>query len=738
MCWKTCIPALGKPTYITREGRSWKSFDAGKFRADLLSSSLCQVDFNTPGRDVVCAQQQDILVDQYVATLTDILNRHAPISTTTTRLRPRTDPWFDEECRAAKKHARLLERRFKRWNSDNARSVWIQALHDLHKLVDKKRTNFWRAKVGEQPNARATWRVVDNILCRERTKPNAPSLSADVFADHFDTKIEDIRSATDGAPPPTYIGCSPNVDFQSFSRLDTADTMRLIKEAPMKQCALDPIPTWLLKDCADLLAPYITRVINSSLCTGYVPTALKQAYITPLLKKPGLDENDATNYRPVSNLSVLSKLLEKAVSRQLKCHLSGTELFPSYQSAYRKHHSTETALTRVCSDLITHLDKGDSSLVAFLDLSAAFDTVDKQILLSRLSRSFGVNATALEWFCSYLSDRTQYVLYDNSKSLVRQMKYGVPQGSVLGPVLFVLYTADLEHIACQHDVFAHFYADDSQLYVFGKPAASGSADNRLLQCLDDIASWMKSNRLKLNPTKTQFMRCATKRRIAQLDTEPIEFCGENITPVTSVRNLGVVVDMSLTFHSHISRVVSSCFYQMRRLKGSLKALPFDTAKTIVNSFVISRIDYCNSLLAGMPKCSLDRLQGVMNAAARLLCHVGMRAHVSSLLRDRLHWLRMPQRVQYKLCLLTFKALHGMAPEYISELCHRDINNAARSRLRSATHGDLQLPITRTQFGDRAFAVAGPRAWNSLPSAVRSTNSLASFKSLLKTHLFNDI
>ena len=142
----------------------------------------------------------------------------------------------------------------------------------------------------------------------------------------------------------------------------------------------------------------------------------------------------------------------------------------------------------------------------------------------------------------------------------------------------------------------------------------------------------------------------------------------------------------------------------------------------------------------MPKCSLDRLQGVMNAAARLLCHVGMRAHVSSLLRDRLHWLRMPQRVQYKLCLLTFKALHGMAPEYISELCHRDINNAARSRLRSATHGDLQLPITWTQFGDRAFAVAGPRAWNSLPSALRSKNSLTltSFKSLLKTHLFNDI
>ena len=174
---------------------------------------------------------------------------------------------------------------------------------------------------------------------------------------------------------------------------------------------------------------------------------------------------------------------------------------------------------------------------------------------------------------------------------------------------------------------------------------------------------------------------------------------------------------------------------MRRLKSSLKALPFDTAKTIENSFVISRIDYCNSLFAGLPQCSINRLQGVMNAAARLLCHAGWRAHVSSLLRDRLHWLRVPQRIRYKLCLLSAH-LQGMAPEYIAELCHRDAGDTARSRLRSSTHGVLQLPFTRTQFGDRAFAVAGPQAWNGLPSALRSTDCLASFKTMLKTHLFN--
>ena len=221
-------------------------------------------DFNRES-SVISAQQQDFQVNQYNNILTEILDRNAPVVTVTTRSRPRTDPWFDEECRSAKRQARLLERRFKRWNSAQAKSVWIRALHDLHQLVDEKRATFWRRKVSDQPNACATWKVINNILCRERAKLNAPSLTANVFADYFDKKIEDIRLSTEGAPPPKYTNCAIDVDFRSFKQLDLSDTVRLIKQAPLKQCVLDPIPTWLLKDCADLLAPYIMQVINSSL-----------------------------------------------------------------------------------------------------------------------------------------------------------------------------------------------------------------------------------------------------------------------------------------------------------------------------------------------------------------------------------------------------------------------------------------------------------------------------------------
>ena len=232
-----------------------------------------------------------------------------------------------------------------------------------------------------------------------------------------------------------------------------------------------------------------------------------------------MDQNEACNYRPVSNLSLLSKILERAVSRQLNNYLTGAKLFPSHLSAYRKNHSTETVLLRVTSDLISHLDKGDVALMAFVD------TMDKEILLKRLSLSFGIHGSALKWFRSYLTNLTEYILFNGNKSPVRTVTHGVPQGSVLGPLLFVLYTADLEKISKRFGVEAHFYADDSQTYVFSTPDTCKSADSRLLTCLDEMTAWLQANRLCLNPSKSQFMRCATARRQEQLDVSPITLCG---------------------------------------------------------------------------------------------------------------------------------------------------------------------------------------------------------------------
>jgi len=184
------------------------------------------------------------------------------------------------------------------------------------------------------------------------------------------------------------------------------------------------------------------------------------------------------------------------------------------------------------------------------------------------------------------------------------------------------------------------------------------------------------------------------------------------------------------FLSHVNHVISSSFYQLRRIKCSIKVLPFDTAKSLVNSFVISSIDYCNSLLTGLPNYALDRVQRVMNAAVRMLCRAGKYSHVTSLIRD---WLLLAQRIQFKLCLMMYKAMHGLAPSYLSELC---ASSSVQGRTRSSAHGDLVVQRTKSKFGGRAFVIAGPAAWNRLPCSVLNSPSLDSFKAALKTLFFN--
>lgn len=523
--------------------------------------------------------------------------------------------------------------------------------------------------------------------------------------------------------------------FLAFSPVTSDIVCRMVNDAVDKYSMKDPMPTWLLKSCIDLLAPYIVSVFNSSLSSGAFPTYYKDAYVTPRLKKPTLPPCELSSYRPISNLSFLSKLLERVVSIQLTEFLSSAGLLPVHQSAYRKHHSTETALLKVVTDLTEAIDAGNHALLGLLDLSAAFDTVDHDVLVERLSRTYGIRSTALDWLRSYLFNRRQTVLFDGVFSTIRSLFCGVPQGSVLGPLLFLLYTADVGELATSLGLASHFYADDSQLYTWGHPSTVEQQRGRMELGIERIADWMRSNRLRLNPEKTDFLWCATRRRCLHLDTGALSVCGALIRPSTSVRDLGVLLESDLSMRRHIAWTVGCCFRQLRLIRSCIKSLPFEAARAAVAAFVTSKVDRCNSLLAGAPACLLDGLQSVLNAAARLVCNRRKYDHVTPLLRDVLHWLPVPSRIEFKLCLLVFKSLHGAAPEYLRDCCIETHSSAAGLRLRSSERSDLRVRRMRTCFGDRAFSVAGPRCWNSLPLAIRSAGSVDSFKARLKSHLF---
>jgi len=197
----------------------------------------------------------------------------------------------------------------------------------------------------------------------------------------------------------------------------------------------------------------------------------------------------------------------------------------------------------------------------------------------------------------------------------------------------------------------------------------------------------------------------------------------------------VILDTELSFGPHVNQLVSRRFYQLRRIKSSVRALPTEAAKTVVNSFVVSRIDYCNSLLAGAPQYQLDRLQAVMNTAAQLIYGVGKFDRIQHLISHRLHWLPVHKRVQFKLCLLAHKAIHGLAPHYLADMCQPVSSVDARRRLRSAACEDLVIPRTAMKFGARSFAIAAPFEWNRLPLHIHSKQLVNCFKVVLKSFLF---
>ncbi len=615
--------------------------------------------------------------------------------------------------------------------------------------MNKARRDYYTNFVNENSNdQRKLFKVSRSLLNLNKTFMLPPHSNDTKLANKMGTffvqKISSIRSKLDefcsphlSNPVPTGSRVCETCTLIEFERLSEESVRKLILGSNKNCCILDPIPMKLLIDCLDILLPVITRMVNSSLCSGLFPDVWKSAVVLPLLKKPGLDLK-IENFRPISNLHFVSKLVEQVVANQLQCHLSNNNLLPSVQSAYRKHHSTETALLKVRNDLLMAMNKQHVSLFVLLDLSSAFDTLDHQILLRTLEYDFGIKSVALLWFKSYLSNRSQRVLVNGNLSQKFDLEWGVPQGSCLGPLLFNMYTSRLFNIFEKHLPNVHCYADDTQLYLSFCPdnaVNQASALFAMEACVRKAREWMLSNGLMLNDTKTEFMVIGTRQQLAKVNIHSIKVGSFRVTSVPIVKNLGAWFDNHMNMNTHITKACSTSFYLLHNIRRIRKYLSKICTEKLIHAFISSRLDYCNSLLYGLPDNLINQLQRVQNSCARLVCNENKYCHITPLLVD-LHWLPVSFRINFKILLIVYKALNGQAPSYLCNLLTR--RSLSKYCLRSFNDTSiLRYPLCKTKstLGDRAFECVAPKLWNSLPHAIRIANNTATFKTLLKTHLF---
>ena len=390
---------------------------------------------------------------------------------------------------------------------------------------------------------------------------------------------------------------------------------------------------------------------------------------------------------------------------------------------------------KVSNDILTSMESQKCTILILLDLSAAFDTVDHPILLKRLEHHFGINNGALKWIKSYLADRTQSVIISGTQSHVKTLDCNVPQGSVFGPGLYLDFTAPLDEVIGD-EIESDFYADDNQLHDDfdpNSPEDTASTIQKLEDSAVRVEEWMNSNMLKLNSDKTEVIIIGSPKHLSKVNIPSIKIGECNIKPSKCVRNIGAYYDENLSMVTHIDHMCASAWYHLGRIRQIRKFLTEEATIIIIHAFITSKLDYLNILLYGLPDLQIQRLQRVQNCAARTIKMGRKYDHVTPLLKD-LHWLPVRDRIKFKLLLLTFKCLNGLAPKYLSRLLSY---RTTSRKTRSSDKYLLNIPFTKYKtFADRSFAVAAPKEWNSLPLHIRRITELNTFKKTLKTYLFS--
>ena len=687
----------------------------------------------------------DDMVEQLERSLAAAIDKQAPEITKVITDRKKK-PWFGDKLKEQKRIVRRREKIYRRYRLESCWTAFDMERRKYRRMLVEAKNVCYSNQVKEyKGDTKRLYRMVNTLMGTSSSNPlpsHANNLDlAEDFADFFMGKIENIREnlAENQLYRPTGKMTPSLAEFRSFN---LTEVRKIITDMKTKTCELDVLPTKLLKDCLEDILPTITDLVNISLSDGVFASKWKTSVIRPLLKKPNLDLI-LSSYRPVSNLPFLSKLLEKCAMDRVNEHCKKHDLVPDYQSAYRNGYSCETAIVKLVNDLLWAMESQNITAIMALDLSAAFDTVDHRILLNVLEKNFGLKGTVLNWFNSYLDQRSCKVNIGEEYSSTRELAFSVPQGSCAGAQLFNMYCSTMQEVV-NPPLTLHGFADDHVVCNKFKPGEWNEEERcigKLEECATTLKVWMNENRLKMNSDKTEFVLFGSRSQLEKCKIKALNVDDTEVEMMDGMKYLGVILDQNLNMKKHITTKCQTAMLNIQRIKNIRHLLTQDATETLVLGTVISHLDYCNSILANLPETDIAKMQRIQNIAGRMvvLNDVAMKDDSSRSILEKLHWLPIRRRIQYKVLTLVHKCLVCRVPRYLAELLVEYPYAERRQGLRSQNL-EKRLVEPRVKFktfAARSFGYVGPRWWNMLPNALKNINSTDEFRSKLKTYLFKE-
>ena len=656
-------------------------------------------------------------------------------------------PWITEETKE------LIRKRdkWKRISMDIAQQggdstchsltqAWSQYKKYRNKINNRKRNEENQYKSIQIKNSLAstekTWNTAKAYMGWQQHGPPSQleeggilvSKSFDIASHvncYFVQKIQQIREGL-GNVAPNFETCKSIMKDKncklSMKYVTTAKVMKLIKKLKnSKSTSYDGIDNYSVKLSANIIAEPLHHIICLSIMQKKFPKSWKLVKVVPLHKKGSI--LDKKNYRPVALLSPFGKILEKIMYEHIFDYFTKNSVFHDSLHGYRQHRSTQSALIQMYDRWLDAASRKQVSGVILLDLSAAFDLVDHDILDKKLE-IYGLDHEFREWIRSYLYDRKQSVWINHCYSHFLNVDAGVPQGSNLGPLFFLIFYNDLPHaLSCNVEA----YADDSTL------SATGNTEEEISEILtlncEAVSLWMHQNKLKLNKDKTHILTVGTDQRLRQANSAiEVQMGGLRLVESDSKceQLLGVYIQSNLKWHQNISSLQDKL---QKRLAGLWKLkfiLPFSTLKTVIEGIFTSTVLYCLPVFGGCEKKYICSIQVLQNKAARIATRAPPRFN-RKLLFDRLKWLSVNQLIAYHTLLTVFKIRNSGHPKYIADKLRRDNQ-----------YGRIILPKYNLELVEKGFVIRGSRLWNSLPPNLRAIDKHQIFKGAIKQWTYESI